>query len=462
MRRLPLFLIVITLAVLILAACSPGSTPINPSGTPTATPVTPPVPTIVPSATADLRAEAAHVRGLSLRIWHAFTGPSAAALENQVAMFNTVNEWGITVYLERQPDYRSLYEALQSHPEQPDLIATLPEQILALAEAGQLVELTPYVTHGRWGIPQETIEDIPAAFWQQEEINGKRWAVPLARSAHFLIYNSTWGRELGFAHPPKTAEQFRQQACAANAALRADADVRNDGYGGWMVDTHWQTAYTWLLAFEGTVWENGIYHFDTTANRAALTFLKELYDEHCAWLPLDVAPAEGFARRLALIVSGDLSDLTEFEAALTRAQSKDEWTLIPYPGPRHTAVSTYGVSLAILRTAPARQLAAWLFLRWLFSPENQARWATESGFLPLRVAALNLLEEYRAAHPQWEAALEYTPSLQTTPPTASWRTLRYVLADGMTHIFRLNLPPEQIPTVLQEMQATSQELVSDN
>ncbi len=461
MRCLLPLLTAATLLVLTLVACSVGATPSPSPQVNTATPKPPPALTLLPSATPDLQAGAADVRGLSLRLWHGLAGQAATALENQVALFNTINAWGVTIYLECQPDYLALYEALQSRgkQEQPDLIATLPEQILALTDQNRLVELTPYVTDGRWGLGANALQDIPQPFWEQDEADGRRWGVPLARSARFLLYNLTWGRELGFERPPATAGQFRQQACAANAALRADKDVHNDGYGGWMVDTHWQTAYNWLLAFEGGVWENGAYHFDSPANREALTFLKELYDEHCAWLPLDLAPAEGFARRLALFVSGDLSDLPEFEAALRRFDSSDKWTLIPYPGPRQTAVSTYGISAAIPRTTPARQLAAWLFLRWLLSPERQARWASESGLLPLRFTALDLLEDHSAAPAPWAGSLDLLPDMSITPQTASWRTLRYVLADGMLHIFRLDLPSEQIPAVLQEMEATAQELI---
>jgi ABC-type glycerol-3-phosphate transport system substrate-binding protein len=459
MSRLRLVLFWLAPVTALLAACGLGAGRFTPTVALSPVPEPTAAFTLVASATPDLGADVADVRGVRLHVWHAFYGDTATAFENQIALFNTVNAWGITVYAERQPDYRSLYEALQEVPgtERPDLMAMLPEQILILANQGELVALNPYVMDERWGLTEDALGDIPPAFWRQDEVNGQRWAVPLARSARFLFYNLTWARELGFDRPPADADEFRQQACAANAALRADEDVHNDGYGGWLVDTHWQTVYDWLLAFGGEIWQ-GDYQVDNAANATALTFLKGLYDDHCAWLPLEVTPPEAFARRLALFVSGDLSDIAGFERVLRQANNADEWTLLPYPGPRGGAVSTYGVSLAVLKSTPARHLAAWLFLRWLLSPERQASWVSESGLLPLRVSALVGLGRYRAAHPHWEAALAFLPDMQGTPQVASWRTVRYVLADGAQHIFRLNLPPEQIPSVLQEMQTTAQEI----
>lgn len=458
MRSYRLLLAALTLTFLV--ACSAGATPgaLEQGDSPSPTP--PPALTLWPSPTPDLGAKAEDLRGVRLRVWHAFAGDTAAAFEKAIALFNTVNEWGITMYVERQPEYRALYEALQNaaRDEQPNLVVALPEQILLLADEGRLVALNPYLTDRRWGLTEEAIRDIPPAFWQQDEADGQRWAIPLARSARFLFYNQTWARELGFNRPPANADEFRQQACAANATLRADADARNDGYGGWLVDTHWQTAYNWLLAFGGRVLENDAYRFDSAENRAALTFLKELYDDHCAWLPLEIQPAEAFARRLALFVNGDLREIATFETTLARANNADEWTLLPYPGPQRTAISAYGASIAALRSTPAQNLAAWLFLRWWLSPATQASWARESGFLPLRVSALASLGSYRAAHPAWESASALAVDMEITPPLASWRIARYVLEDGVTHLFRLNLPPEQIPAVLQEMQRTVQEL----
>jgi ABC-type glycerol-3-phosphate transport system substrate-binding protein len=416
---------------------------------------------VTPLPVSTLNVEADDLRGISLQVWHAFTGPEAKAFEDQVAGFNTLNEWGITVYATAQGDYKGLFESVNAALETgqyPDILVTLPEQILAWKASGAVVNLTPYASDPVWGLAGSEAADIPVVFWEQDEVKGRRLGVPAARSSRFLFYNVTWGGELGFDHPPENAEQFRQQACAANAAFRADSRPANDGYGGWIVDSDWMTVYPWLLAFGGGVIGNNSYQFETDANRSALEFLKGLMDDACAWVPFpELTPQDAFTRRLALFITGDLTDAPLLSNTMSRSGNPDEWTVLPFPGPNDGALAAYGPSYMVLRSTAERQLAAWLFARWTLSPESQAKWVETTGLLPLRSSALPLLTLYRAAHPQWDAAAGFIPEMRGVPQLASWRTVRYVLADGVKHIFRVDLPLEQIPAVLAEMQATAEE-----
>ncbi|MDP6932558.1 MAG: GMC family oxidoreductase N-terminal domain-containing protein, partial [Myxococcota bacterium] len=65
------------------------------------------------------------------------------------------------------------------------------------------------------------------------------------------------------------------------------------------------------------------------------------------------------------------------------------------------APNVYGASVAICRTTPERQLAAWLFLKWFTEPEQQARWVVawaESGLTLVRLWARMLLTVVKPAH----------------------------------------------------------------
>jgi hypothetical protein len=68
-----------------------------------------------------------------------------------------------------------------------------------------------------------------------------------------------------------------------------------------------------------------------------------------------------------------------------------------------------------------------------------------------------MVAPYRTANPQWEAAANSLALLEGVPQLASWRTARYLLEDGMNYIFQVNLPLDQIPTVLDEMQSMAEE-----
>jgi multiple sugar transport system substrate-binding protein/sn-glycerol 3-phosphate transport system substrate-binding protein len=132
--------------------------------------------------------------------------------------------------------------------------------------------------------------------------------------------------------------------------------------------------------------------------------------------------------------------------------------VIPFPGPQARDLVAYGPSYTLLKTTPEKQLAAWLFTRWLLSPESQARWVEASGLFPLRTSSMAIIGPYRAAAPQWEAAVGYLSVAQGVPQLASWRKVRYVLEDGMTILFQMNLPAAKLPSVLEQMDSMAQEL----
>lgn len=446
-------------AALVLSACAQPSQ--SPARTPSLSVATQtPTPTPTPTALPTLGVAPASLRGVNIRVWHAFAGESAKIFTDQVALFNSVNEWGLTVFAEGYGDYLTLSEAMQAAIEtgqMPHLIAALPEQALRWDGAGLVVDLAPYLSDSVYGLESSSMDDFPPVFWTQDGA-GARVAAPAQRSARFLFYNQTWAHELGFEAPPETPEEFRRQACAANAAFKADSDPQNDGYGGWVVDTHWQTAASWLLAFGGGVTDGNAYRFRTDANQVALEFLKGLYDSNCAWLSTGDAPYEAFAGRRALFVTGDLAEVSAVALAMTNAASADEWTLLPFPGQESPVTVTYGPSYSILQSSPEEQLAAWLFIRWVLAPETQALWAEATGLLPLRAAVLDLVGPYRLASPQWEAAVASLRWAQRPPQLASWGKARYLLEDGLNFIFLANLPPDQIPSVLDEMQSVAEEI----
>jgi multiple sugar transport system substrate-binding protein len=323
---------------------------------------------------------------------------------------------------------------------------------------GAVADLNPYLSDPQWALAADAGADFPSSFWMQDTVNGKQLGLPAQRSARFIYYNQTWAQALGFNSPPATADDFRRQACAANASFRADADPKNDGYGGWIVDTHWQTTYSWLLAFGGGVTAGSAYTFRTDPNLAALQFVKNLSDNHCSWISTEPTPFDSFARRSALFISADLAGLPAEVESMARLKNPDDWTVIPFPGSQGSVMVAYGPSYSVLRSAPEKQLAAWLFARWLLSPESQSQWVEATGLFPLRNSVLGMIQPYLQASPQWDAAVGYLSLAQGVPQLASWRKVRYVLQDGMTVLFQTDQPVDKLSSVLEEMDSMAREL----
>ena len=430
-------------------------------GTNTATTSASTIPATVPVETAGSLLEAApeSLRGTTIHIWHAFTGPAATLFSTQLNEFNTGNEWGIILQQAAMLDYRTLFEEINTALEGnvlPDIVVVPPE--FALSWQQNVTDLTPYVEDPLYGLTDEEIADIPAIFWQQDEVEGFRLGVPAQRTARLLVQNATWAGELGMDSPPPDSESFREQACAGNQAKKEDDVVSNDGYGGWVVDSDLYTSLSWLVAFKGGVFEYGQFNFNRPSNKDALSFLKKLFDDSCAYLSTEPLSYTPLVNRSALFTTVGLGDLTNVTRAFEISGSGDTWKVLPFPG-KETAIIVYGPSYTIMQSTRERQLAAWLFVRWLLSPERQARWVEKTGLFPLRNSSLDLLADYRTGHPQWDEAVDLLSVAQGYPQTASWYEIKFILGDGVYSLFRMDIPGENISDVLTDMDATTEELL---
>ena len=467
MMRFTRLTFLLLLIVLMTSACERISVPPLPTSGPEDTEQPAPTSTSIstpqrtPTPVDLIGVDESSLEGVEIELWHAWGSPQRELLEAQIANFNRRNPWDITVSARPFEDWAALAEAVDQAAESnelPGLIVSLPEYALGWNAEGKVVDLVNYVDHPKWGLTAAEIADIPKAFWDQDQMGEKRIGVPAERSTRLLFYNARWARELGFESAPENDVEFRDQACAANSQFRSDSVLSNDGFGGWIVDSDPQSALSWLHSFGGGTVNEGAYEFETDQNTQALVYLKELFDSSCAWIYTGLEPYSPLAEREALFVSGDLSELTEQGNAFSMAENSDDWEVIAFPGGVERSIVAYGPSFNVIKTTPEKQLASWLFARWMLKPEIQTQWVKATGMFPLRKSSIKDLEGYASSHPQWAKAVALLGKADIEPQKASWRTVKHVLADGTYSIFRLNLPTGDVPSVLEQMQATADDL----
>jgi ABC-type glycerol-3-phosphate transport system substrate-binding protein len=411
-----------------------------------------------------LNVEKEALRGVQVKVWHPWFGAQASLFESQIAQFNKENEWGIVVSAEGKQNYSELYSETTNalkDSSNPQLVIALPEH--ALGWDADVVDLNTYLHDPDYGMSALEISDFANAIWLQDEVDGKRYGMPAQRTARFIFYNQSWARELGFSTPPKTSVEFEQQACAAHTALGKDTDTGNDALGGWLIDADAMTALSWMLAFDGSVQEEHGYRFLTPGNINAFKYLKVLQQKGCAWVASpDLPVTDRFAARQALFSTGSLEDVIEQARVLLTSGNKDEWTVLPFPGDEQQALVVYGSSFVMFQSNDVTQLASWVFMRWMLSPENQARWVQSTGLFPLRASTMDLLGDYGKTHPQWAEAVKLLPGGKITPQLASWRLVRVMLSDGFADMFDTIRHPDltdgQVPVILKQMDEIATDL----
>lgn len=479
---------------------------------PSRTPPTKGTPTASPTPVIDVPATS--LQGLTVHFWHPYTGEAQVLLDLITREFNTTNRWGIQVVNTSVSGFTSLGRRLrQAALDQalPDLWTMFTYQALQIDANGEVVaDLAPYIADHVYGLTVAEQGDFLPALWQQDQVpppalkgrsppEGKRLGLTWTRSGVLLVYNQTWAQELGFSAPPETPLEFERQVCAAAQANNTDSDRHNDGSGGWMLTGDPSELLGWFQAYGAQInREDGRgYQFDTPEAGQAIDFLHELSQQGCAWLADEADPLAALSERRALLVAMPLVDLVNQQDTATSVDPTpavpeatgtparrlvtgtaqpptatiplatftatvppaDTWLPLPFPSPAGSpAVVSYGLSLVVGQSDAERQLAAWLFVRWLTSPENQARWVQFTHSLPVRRSALEDMQIDQLHEPAWEAALSYLDYLQAEPYYVSWSVVRRTLGDAVSQLFQADFSDEQAARILKMLDELAAEI----
>ncbi len=395
------------------------------------------------------------LEGLQIHFMHPWAGSTQAVLFEMVDQFNQFNEWGIHVIMNPAGSASQLeqkvWQGIQNQ-DAPNVIVAPGDLLLAIDEEKDLVvDLNQYVNSGNLGMSAEAINDFDQRFWTEDLVSGKRYGIPAQRTAAVLIYNLTWAQELGFSSLPTTPTEFKEQVCAANQSKRKDGDPTDDGIGGMLISHESASLLSWMQGFDARIHESGVFSFNSPESQAAFQFLLELKNDSCAWSGKTPQPYEYFASRKTLVYSGEMQDLLMQFAANQRLGSKDEWAAIPYPSTEKQTVMTTGSSYGILASSPEHDLAAWLFIRWLSEPAQQARLLQTFITLPLGEEVLPSIKLSSAVPPIWWGFVEGQYDYASLPPAADWAVIKPVLEDAAWQLFKTEIKPEQVSAILKQV-----------
>ena len=364
-------------------------------------------------------------RGQTVVWWHNHSGSRGEKLQEMIDEFNATNACGITVDAQNQGGYNDIRDKMNAGiqtGELPGLVVGYQNDQAFYALGDGLVDINAYLVDTTWGLTSDERDDFFGAFLEQGvhlAFGGQRLGFPPNRSMEMIFYNQTWLEELGFDGPPETPDDFRAMACAA-------AEANGDGTGGYILRDDASALASWTYAFGGNVLtEDGTgYVYDGAATKEAMGFLKELYDEGCAYFFTEGYPNSEFAARRAIFAQGSSSGIPFYAGDLAAAENADEWGVTAIP---HTTAepvqNIYGGDIMIPYTTPETQLASWVFLKWFTEPGPQAWWVEISGYFPTRESALDLLDE-DSLMPQWLQAADLLPYGTYEPQLISYQGVR--------------------------------------
>jgi ABC-type glycerol-3-phosphate transport system substrate-binding protein len=157
------------------------------------------------------------------------------------------------------------------------------------------------------------------------------------------------------------------------------------------------------------------------------------------------------------------SGLRYYIPAFEEAGNEDDvWGFLPFPGPDGgKGTDAYTQTVGVLKSTPERELASWLFIKFLTSPENQAKWIEASGYLPTHYSVEGMLEDYIATVPQYQSTIAIAELGQSEPETfPAWYSVRRAFEDAGAELYAATSEAE-IDAILAELDATAAELVAE-
>lgn len=434
------------------------ATPVPPTATPL--PTNTPTPTPLP-AWLDVRPD--DLTDTEIIIRYSLDGKVRDTLEELITRFNEENQQGITLKAERaySMDELSKITAADS-TEKTDLIIA-PSAYLRSRNADEdlLMELSDFLNYEDLSLSGEGIEPIMPVMLQTENLDGRYFALPLWTEPAFLFYNKTWAIELGFSDTPANLAEFAEQACAAGKASYAEKDEKKHGTGGWIVSSDPEDVISWLLVFakdQDSVAdllqsETGDVFTDTAS------WLRNLFDNGCAWNSRVKEPYDYFANRYALFYSGTYSDAERQFNAFEQSENNgfDNWDLVVYPAKtsdsdENPRIYADGTSIAIIKGEDAKRAnAAWHFIRWLYRDTHAAGLAIAAPGWAVQDSD-EITRLYRnSGEDKLYQTLSYRQYQVDSGADENRITDLLILSDGFAYVFNPSVKPESIPDIWEQI-----------
>lgn len=337
---------------------------------------------------------------VNLTIWHVYGGQTDSPLNDMIDEFNQTvgKEEGISVQVTSVTNTNTIHEGVLASAnkepgssELPDMFVSYPKTVLAMPDADVLVDYRDYFT-------EQEFELFMPEFLNEGVIDDRQVILPVAKSTEVMFINKT---------------AFDRFADATGAEL-ADLQTWEGLYETAEQYTAWSDAQTPDIPEDGKVFFVHDYHFnyfqvgveslgenffegDTIAFGEKFSKIWEPYAEAAVngavWLQGGYATEPLRTGDSIVSVASSASILYYSDVVTYADNTSEEIEIIALPCPvfkeGNRMVMQRGAGICTVKSTPEREKAACIFLKWLTEPENNVRFVTQTGYMPVTEAAFD-------------------------------------------------------------------------
>lgn len=401
------------------------------------------------------------IEGLELDFWYVWDIDEPGTGMNAIVdRFNQENEWGIVINSVDQGLVLDPLDSIEMAFEEglvPHLLLSDTSAITSWYQDGLTLDLSPFLDDPAAGLSVKDQQDYYSGLYEGFTIEGSiRPGLPFTQTIQVIYYNKSWAEELGYSTPPGSGKDLEEQACSA----AADRELTTSSLPqptGILLSPEAANIVSAIYAYDGHFLNSGGdgYLFSTPEIQQVAEDWQALLRMGCGMTfythpdPMSSELAfENFNQRETMMMVASSQMMDYVHTGANQTGRADEWEMLPFLGPNgKKAVSSEIQSVVIFKTSPEEELASWLFLKYLASPETQAEWAQYSRYYPTRKSSLRLLRDFRAKNPHWSQGLNLLKYSVSMPLDPSWNTVKLSVGDAFEEILidgTLNLEEQLI------------------
>lgn len=340
---------------------------------------------------------------VEITFWHAMNGPHQEALAELTKEFNeSQSKYHVTE--QNQGNYADLTKKIMAagvSKELPTMAQATQSNIPDWTKNKLLAPLDDILT-GEDGFTQAELDDIYPGFTESVKYQGKTMAMPFAKSVRVMFVNDDILKEYG-VDAPKTWDDVK----ALGEKMKAKGDKRYAVGFEKYIDMELET----MVRQNGADWiKKDLSNVDFSSDKALepLKFIKDGIDAGWARTAGEDGYMSGpFGRGEVAVYIGSSAGLAHISPVAD--ENNTHWSAVELPtfggGDKLTLLA--GNDLTVFKSASKeQQKGAVAFMHFLLQPENTAKWAIKTGYVPVnrKGVAEQSYQDFLKETPQADAA----------------------------------------------------------
>jgi len=326
--------------------------------------------------------------------------------------------------------------------ELPDLAVAYESMVAEYMRSGVVQPLDPYLADPEIGLSQDSINDIYPAFLQTNrfpQYDNQLLSFPFTKSLLILYYNVSMLKDAGFDHPAKTWAEFIDQCRAIRRLI---------GRPAYALSVDASTIHAMIMSFGGRIVDSATLKtgYDSPAGVQALKVIDQLMREKLA----DSIKYRSYNDRVdlangrcAFMIRSSTS--RPYLAELIGDKFPWDMAIIPHGKGQEPVTVLFGANICMFKSTAQRQRAAWQFIKYFCSPEVTARWASQTGYMPVRKSAAetDTMKAFFAERPQNRRTIEILPFARSEANLSGMQAVRELVEEAEKNMIFAKMSPEK-------------------